>query len=523
MTNYTEQQRAIFDWARNDTGHAIVQARAGCGKTTTLLGLCEAILETQPKASVTIMAYNKAIQTEIAEKLIKRADKIDEENTGNAEYLMRMSQGLRKVRAKTLHGAGFGEWRYANRSVTLDEHKMELIIRSNNRPEASLYEQNILRLVSLAKQYAFGYLRPIDDRQGWYDLIEHFDINGFDDGRDLDTCVDLAQWALRESLDRDRSIIDFDDMILAPLVHKCRTFPLDWVLIDEAQDLSPARRSLAIMLAGRKGRMVFVGDDRQALYGFAGADSDSIEQIRKTTNAQIFPLNVTWRCPKAVVKVAQEIVPDITAANEAPEGIVRCVDGLFKPTEDAAGEYVSELLNTDVILCRTNAPLVETAFALIRRGIACKVEGRDIGKNLLALIQRWKVKSIDAFLNKLQTWEEREISKAKAKGNENKSRSASDKADTLRVIAQKAQADGRTDVKAMEEIIQSLFADNVTNLLTLCSVHKSKGREWRRVMIIHPELLPAPWARQEWEKKQEANARYVAITRAMEELIWVGG
>ncbi len=42
-----------------------------------------------------------------------------------------------------------------------------------------------------------------------------------------------------------REMIDFDDMILAPLYFKAKFWPKDWILVDESQDTNPARRVLA--------------------------------------------------------------------------------------------------------------------------------------------------------------------------------------------------------------------------------------------------------------------------------------
>ena len=57
-------------------------------------------------------------------------------------------------------------------------------------------------------------------------------------------------------------------------------------------------------------------------------------------------------------------------------------------------------------------------------------------------------------------------------------------------------------------------------VLTLSTVHKSKGREWDRVFILgRSKYMPSPYAKQEWQQAQETNLEYVAITRAMRELI----
>ena len=136
---------------------------------------------------------------------------------------------------------------------------------------------------------------------------------------------------------------------------------------------------------------MIVGDDRQAIMGFAGASANALDDMIEELKADVLPLTMTWRCPKAVVALAQRYVPDIQAADEAIEGVV-----------SYATELPAELLATDAILCRNTAPLVDQAYALIRRGIACKVEGREIGTGLLRLVDRWKtIKTVTAFLDKL--------------------------------------------------------------------------------------------------------------------------
>jgi ATP-dependent DNA helicase UvrD/PcrA len=70
-----------------------------------------------------------------------------------------------------------------------------------------------------------------------------------------------------------------------------------------------------------------------------------------------------------------------------------------------------------------------------------------------------------------------------------------------------------------------LFSDDVTKkgLLTLCTYHRSKGREWPRVMLVeHAKRCPSPYAKQAWQLRQESNLAYVAITRSQRDLIFVG-
>jgi DNA helicase-2/ATP-dependent DNA helicase PcrA len=302
-------------------------------------------------------------------------------------------------------------------------------------------------------------------------------------------------------------------MVLFPLVKGLRVrFGKDLLIVDEAQDTSRARRALVQKFLKPKGRLSIVGDDRQAIMGFAGASADALDEWIRLKQATVLPLTVTHRCPKAVVAEAQKLVPDIVAADGAIDGTVTRTDAL-----------PAALVATDAILCRNTAPLISQAFALIRQGTACKVEGREIGTGLLRLVNRWKVTTVSAFLGRLDDWSAREMQKAQAKGKDSKVTEIEDRRETLHVICQAVLDKKLTSLDKVREHIENLFADDVKNVVTLCTYHRSKGREWPRVMLLqHATRCPSPWAKQEWEKRQESNLAYVAITRAQRDLIYVG-
>lgn len=67
--------------------------------------------------------------------------------------------------------------------------------------------------------------------------------------------------------------------------------------------------------------------------------------------------------------------------------------------------------------------------------------------------------------------------------------------------------------------IDTIFGDDVKNCVILSSIHKSKGREWNKVLWIQSK--ENRFAVQSWRKTQETNLKYVAVTRAKKELIIV--
>jgi superfamily I DNA/RNA helicase len=486
------QQATFFSWITDDTGSCVLEAVAGSGKTTTLIQALNLMV-----GQVFFGAYNKKIAEEIAARAPQR-------------------QGLF---VSTMHAAGFKAWRRAAPRVQVNGDKCRDIFRfaSDQYPEYTPFEGPVLQLVSLAKQAAVGISKPAGQRSTWTDLIDHFDIECFDEATSTDNTdliIKLARKTLERSIERDNDVVDFDDMIYAPLVHNVKMFQHDWVLIDEAQDTNESRRLLALRMLKKGGRLVAVGDRHQAIYGFTGADSDALDLIARAVNAKQLPLTTTFRCPKAVVSYAQQWVSHIQCAETAPEGVVSTALPADLATIAQPG---------DAILCRFNAPLIKYVYKFIAAGIPAKVEGREIGNGLKTLARRWKVRKLTSMLDKLETYLEREVAKYVAKEQASKASAVEDKVNCLRVIIErvlKIDPDCTNPVVRVCQEIDAIFTeDGSAKVVLFSSIHKSKGREWHKVVWL--QTGPSGWARMAWEQEQEVNLCYVAATRAKHELVLV--
>lgn len=491
---WSPQQQAFIDWAVKGSGSCVLEAVAGAGKTTTLLAAAEAM-----PGQVAIMAYNKKIAEEIKAKLVGRG--VD----------------WKKAQAGTCHSFGYSAYRKARPGVRIDDKKVVNIIDRllaethplGDHPLAG-WSREAAKLVSLAKQTAIGI---VSDGVGeWERMAAHYDVFDDEDDAPRREVIKLAQDALKAS-NAELDVIDFDDMIYLPLLLRLRFWQFDVVMVDEAQDTNAARRALVRAITKRGGRVIAVGDSHQAIYGFTGADADSLDLIAKDFNCRRLPLTTTYRCPRAVVDFARQWVSHITAAESAPAGSVSGTTmEAFLKRNDLDGEAA--------VLCRNTKPLVALAFTLIRNRIPCRIEGRDVSLRLQKLIQRWKVKTLDALETKLDTYLERETTKCLAKKQETRLIEIEDVVETLRVIIGQCRAEGKQTVADAVAYVGELFSDNVAGMLVLSTIHKAKGREWRRVFWLDRQgTCPSKWARQEWQQEQENNLCYVAATRAQDELI----
>jgi len=243
-----------------------------------------------------------------------------------------------------------------------------------------------------------------------------------------------------------------------------------------------------------------------SIYGFAGADTKSIPLMAARLKAQELPLSICYRCPASHVKLARKIVPQIEARPDAPEGIVATF---------GAAQAVALAEDGDMILCRTNAPLVGIALDLIRNGQKAIIRGRDIGSNLKDLVERVERRTLAETLVALEDYKEREMQKLYEKDKIAQAHSLEDRCDTVVALADQVTSTGR-----LISLIESIFSDE--SIGVVCStIHKAKGLEADRVFIYRPDLLPFPFAKKDWELEQEMNLKYVALTRARHELYFV--
>ena len=525
----TPQQQAAVDFIVHTSTHGGLLARAGTGKSFTIVEMVTAAAKKEPRAYIQVCAFNKPIQMEMEAKIKKAGFKFPQ------------------VQVQTAHAMGFGLVRQRYTDVKVDDNKVANIIkiRADKGDIACVnFATQIAALVSFAKIDAVGFFdhSPIGDYRTWVNLADAHNLNDVEETDQLDMIIVAAQEVYKESL-AITNVVDYSDMILFPLIKNIAVkYTKNYIFVDEAQDLGPAKSALIRKFLARNGRIMIVGDDRQSIYQFAGASCSALSDLILDFNATILPLNVTFRCPKKVVELVNSNVPDFTAHPDNIDGEilfnmkslpvdfltgyackhcsrfmnVTSLDAVFTTVCECGKNHGNDWEpRSDAILCRNTAPLMQTAYALIKKKIPCKVEGKEIGKGLKNLALRWKVKSLDALLKKLDTYAEREIQKANAKNKPAKAEAIRDQVDSLVFVINEVLLSGRHDVASLISDLDNLFGDQVgNNVVLLATYHRSKGREWHRVYLLnHSTLCPSKYARKEEELKQESNLEYVAETR----------
>lgn len=480
----SKYQQAVIEAVKNTDDCLAIHATAGSGKTFTLLECMKHIKTT----NAIFIAFNKSIADELASKI-------------PANFY-----------ARTFHSVCFEAWREFcdNRRLKVDEDKVWSIIwKTLSEEDVKTYGYFIKQLVGLAKNTGIGTDLMPDVLDSWYKLIEHHDLQIQSSKADLGVGIIHARKVLIESSNA-KYIIDFDDMLYMPLLYGATFRRYDVIFVDEAQDLSEIQHALLEAMLSINGRLIAVGDPHQAIYGFRGADSESMSKLSENFDCVELPLSVTYRCDLAIVEYAKKWVPNIEARKYAADGMVDILHEFSVNTFD----------DNDVIICRNSAPLISMAYGFIRRGRRIKMLGRDIGDGLIILIDKMGTEDIEELEERLHAWYEREMEKAQKKRNEPLMISIEDRYQCIKIFIENLSEEYRTVQDLCYEIAR-IFKETDDVILTLCTGHKSKGLEWDHVFWLDKSLIPSKYATKDWMLKQENNLAYVITTRARHHLTFI--
>lgn len=511
----SSEQQDIFDFVTRSTRNLAVNARAGTGKTTTLVQVAQRLGKVHGGSLA--LVFNKKNQIEMAAKFpnhwtvqtchslgfsgvrnrFRNPKVVGYKYTAAARDGLKMAKQAKQWRGKKIdkatHEALVREWPVSAVTTLINLAQSTLALEGKNTKKAK--------------------------RKALLDLVSHYDVQ-FPWGPLGDLVLDMVLDHLQDGLASADRVISYGDMLWLPhVVDGCATKQYQIVAVDECQDLSMAQRRLAEMATKPGGRRFAVGDPKQAINGFAGADSESFKAIVDSWDCEVLPLTICRRCPAEILAEVEGV--HIVPAEDAAKGTVAHVD-----EED----LVANARPGDLIICRNTAPLVSLCFQFIKMNRPAIVLGRAIGERLCSLAEEvskvmdWKSAMgsgfAPEFTKSLESLTRDTIKAMKERGIDPDSdavQAANDRQESLLAVLEGSRAES---VQALMDAIQALFSDE-SNAITLSTIHKAKGAEAEVVWFYRPELCPNPYARKEWQIEQEENLIYVAITRAKECLFYV--
>jgi superfamily I DNA/RNA helicase len=282
------------------------------------------------------------------------------------------------------------------------------------------------------------------------------------------------------------------------------------IIAHNCQDLNTTQRLLiesSINTDG--GRFVFIGDKKQNIYKFCGSNTESFDYLCKKPNTITLPLSVTYRCPPTIVNMVKHLNPNIVSHTNIDNGKIY-------------NEYsYKNLRDGDMVLCRETFPLVSLCIRLFSEGRKSIIIGSDIGLSICRLISDLEKKNeeftMEYVFSQLYYTKNKLIEKLELNNHITKSEASKDS--TVILLDEKIkiiEAITNENDKPIDVIrkIEKLFSDEDKTGIVLATIHKSKGLESDRVFILHQDLMPSRFAKDEEDFEQEENLKYVAYTRS---------
>ena len=514
----SKEQQDIFNAVMNGC-HKIIKALAGTGKTTCLVQVVR-ILNENKIASILCIAFAKRDKLVLEERLGTTAKVLTNNGAGHAilaSYFNRYTLD---------NGIGYKTLNKMFKDDGLVDEDGKISIKGN-------IIQAILQLVEKARGTlelsASGKKEPTSAD---YDtLCGRFDIEIEASQKDL--AFQYASLLFRKlaGLEFARvNGVDYAGQMFLPVYHNIHpNKKYKYILVDETQDQSYTNRKMVEMYLEVGGRIIAVGDDNQAIYGWRGADSEAINLMKglmETVGGEIeeFPLAVCRRCSKSVTRIAKLLVPEIECLDDAPEGQVDYI------RSDEAFFADLRTNRKGLVLCRMNAPLISTCLKMLSEGIPSRMAKSDILTDLIRLIEQFSEYddncSVPDVLEAALVWlmDSREKYAKRADGAK-KIATAEDKVNCLNALAEGVKIQNAGDLKKK---LNSMFPEDGVNntpekMLVFSTVHGAKGGEANTVYLYSPEKDKSCIWDADWSGPVDRNnTLYVGVTRAENRLVFAG-
>ncbi|MCR9099844.1 MAG: ATP-dependent helicase [bacterium] len=313
-----EQKAIVEQWLQSGEP-MLVEASAGSGKTRVLTESVRQIIEGSPKSrsKILCLTFTNKAAAEMQERL-KDLSKVKD-----------------RVFIGTTHAFALDIIKSRRHELGMDEMPT-IIDKESDRKE--IVSEVILSNPSLSRHY----LNPSPETLSKHKTVAKYQTDllnrcvSFISSKkqklvSLDSDADsppgknwtsgkISLYKDYNDLLRNQNLIDYDDIILLawkilnerPAVANLYSRIYEYVLVDEAQDLSFAQYEFIKALCGDKIRKVMmVGDANQAIHGYAGASSkfmtEAFVKDFELKESQKVKIQYNYRSSDAVIELANEL------------------------------------------------------------------------------------------------------------------------------------------------------------------------------------------------------------------------
>lgn len=507
--NFVETVYSLYTQPRNNRKLVVASAVAGAGKTATCIDIYNCIAA--ERGFFQLVAFNVAAKDEL------------------------IARGVSPKNCRTLNGLGhanlsrFARSRGLNLVVDVASGRdkisecLQLADRAlNGRKPVRRFAKSLVsfckshainkpsnaKLIELASRYELALEVTEEELIDWECDIDELERKAFD-------------W-VRKALEINNKIpstkdwlIDFNDQVYLPVVHKIDCFQNDLLIIDEAQDLSIADKKLIDRCLKSNGLLVLVGDDYQCINAWRGATVESLQRTAKNPKLDVVetPLTLNFRSKRAIIENAKIDCPHI-----------ECGAGEGGTVETIKDFDVTKLSGDIAVLSRTRAPLIELATQCLKEGTPFTFRfSLKFVTEFVESVCEDNTLSIRAFLRRLANYKKARTEIYEAQGADQALEALEDTVSIVETIIGKYLITTNTVgdlIREIDKLTERIKKSD--GALHLTTMHSSKGLEWDTTYLIGFDEIGKN-CHKEWKQIEARNLRLVARTRAKSHLIFVEG
>ncbi|MFB6716194.1 ATP-dependent DNA helicase UvrD2 [Streptomyces sp. NPDC056358] len=367
-------------------------------------------------------------------------------------------------------------------------------------------------------------------------------------------------YAMYEQLKRDRSVIDFEDVLLLTVAilqdrhdiadHVRRQY--QHFVVDEYQDVSPLQQRLLDLWLGDRDTLCVVGDASQTIYSFTGATPDHLLNFRtRHPNATVVKLVRDYRSTPQVVHLANGLLGQ--ARGRAADHRLELVSQREPGPEPVYTEYADEPAEAEgtarrirdliaagvpageiAVLYRVNSQSEVYEQALADAGVPYQLRGAErfferaeVREAGVALRGAARAGGNDSLLDDAEGLpaEVRAVLSTKGWTTEPPAGSGAvrDRWESLAALVRLAEdferaKPGATLSDLVAELDERAAAQHAPTVqgVTLASLHSAKGLEWDAVFLVGltEGMMPITYAKTDEQIEEERRLLYVGVTRA---------
>lgn len=310
-----------------DASHLVVKAGAGTGKTTTMINRIMFLKHhnaTINLGSVVMITFTNEASTNMRTKLLEKL-KAYYDLTKNIKYLEWMEE-INSMFIGTIHS-------FAKEFLTVEGQKLgysrSMEIRSFRHDQRKLIEKYIDLFSTKQPEiyHSFRFIPHYKIVKSFMEIIEKLNnkslseesIKSLDYGRDQKGLSEFTSYVINQvkselsRIKKEEHTLEISDLIsqlgdLSSIGENVLKLEIKYLFVDEFQDTDESQVTFVVWLVQKYRSFLFaVGDVKQSIYRFRGADYTAFEQLKEQLSemnqtSDEFSLSKNYRSEQTLIR-----------------------------------------------------------------------------------------------------------------------------------------------------------------------------------------------------------------------------